>query len=76
MCTALSITPSAARETTLPEYYELCEYWIEHPPIHLMVAGFLGVKSGQRPAEKEKPTDLGILLGMAPGGTFRVGTPS
>jgi hypothetical protein len=28
---------------TLVDYEELCAYWAEHPPVHLMVAAYLGV---------------------------------
>jgi len=44
---------------TLPDFYELCEYWRDHPPTHLMVAAYLGVG---KTAAKPKG-DLGELLG-------------
>lgn len=52
---------------TLPRLYALSDYWREHPPTHLLIAGFLGYKS--KPKENEEPelddlisafTDAGI----------------
>ncbi|HTS92235.1 MAG TPA: hypothetical protein VMG55_09565 [Stellaceae bacterium] len=53
---------------TLPDFYELCEYWKEHPPMHLMVAAYAGIgKTSPR-----STGDLGDLLRMmGPGGELR-----
>lgn len=32
---------------TLLEIEELTRYWVDHPPLHLMVAAYLGVGSGK-----------------------------
>ena len=29
---------------TLPRLYALNEYWVDHPPVHIMVAAYLGIK--------------------------------
>ena len=29
---------------TLPRVYALNEYWHAHPPVHLMIAAYLGIK--------------------------------
>jgi hypothetical protein len=29
----------------------LSGYWQEHPPLHILLAGYLGYKPGQRPQE-------------------------
>ena len=29
---------------TLFQVEELCQYWGDHPPVHLLLAGFMGVK--------------------------------
>ena len=33
---------------TLFEVEELTRYWIDHPPLHLMVAAYLGLGKGNR----------------------------
>jgi hypothetical protein len=58
---------------TLPEYYRLCRYWRSHPPLHLMVAGYLGIKP---PAERHASSseggwDIATLVSMAPNGLLR-----
>ncbi len=30
---------------TLLDVRELCEYWAEHPPVHILVAAFVGFKA-------------------------------
>ena len=52
---------------TLPQFYDLCAYWAEHPPLHELAAGYLGYKG----KKKEPPADLGALLALAPGGVLR-----
>ncbi len=49
---------------TLPQFYELCAYWTEHPPLHELVAGYLGYR--RKPSQT--PADLGALRALAPGG--------
>lgn len=39
---------------TLPHYYELCEYWTAHPPLHELVAARWGYKKPQTTEEKWK----------------------
>jgi hypothetical protein len=55
---------------TWPEYYDLSEYWADHPPVHELVAAYIGYKR-KAPAE-ETPQDLGMLLAMAPGGALNL----
>ena len=31
---------------TLPRFYAVQRYWAAHPPTHLMVAAYLGIKPG------------------------------
>jgi hypothetical protein len=57
---------------TLPEYYRLCRYWQGHPPVHLMVAGYLGIKPAPSPAAMGGDGwDIAALVRMAPGGYLR-----
>jgi hypothetical protein len=44
---------------TLLDVEELVAYWAGHPPVHLMVAAYLGIKPSDKKAEIESfPTDL------------------
>ena len=50
---------------TLPRVYALMEYWRKHPPTHILVAAYLGVKSDS-PADDDllgDESDLGGLVG-------------
>jgi len=52
---------------TLPQFAELCAYWVDHPPVHELLAGYLGYK--RRAAES--PAELSALLALAPGGVLK-----
>ncbi|MBV8090351.1 MAG: hypothetical protein JO139_12405 [Alphaproteobacteria bacterium] len=46
-------------EMTLFDFEELTAYWVEHPPVHILVGGYLGVGKQQRkrvPSAASKPT--------------------
>lgn len=45
---------------TLLDVEELTRYWIDHPPLHLMVAAYLGIgKDRRRRAASERRPDGG-----------------
>lgn len=48
---------------TLFEIEELARYWIDHPPLHLMAAAYLGVGKERRsrvsPNDPMRPTEPG-----------------
>ncbi len=58
---------------TLPEVEELIQYWIDHPPLHLLIATYLGVNKWRDrtiaspdtggPAARGTPEDLIAQLG-------------
>jgi hypothetical protein len=52
---------------TLPQFYDLCAYWADHPPVHELVAGYLGYKR----KETAPSANLGALLALAPGGVLK-----
>lgn len=56
---------------TLFQVEELCQYWAEHPPVHLLVAGFMGVKpptkSAQVSPEPEVSLPVTRVLAAIPG---------
>lgn len=61
-------------ELTLMEYSDLRRYWADHPPLHLMVAAYLGY--GKEKKEKPKFTtaeELASSLGQFPELTGRHG---
>lgn len=58
---------------TLLDVEELSRYWVDHPPLHLMVAAYLGVGKGNGRRARPGPvaatasggdanTDVGALL--------------
>jgi hypothetical protein len=52
---------------TLFEVAELTEYWAEHPPAHIALAAFLGIK-GRRAAARMRAATPDQLLGeLGPG---------
>jgi hypothetical protein len=51
---------------TLPQFADLCGYWVDHPPLHELVAGYLGYKR----KATEPAADLGALLALARGGVL------
>jgi len=38
---------------TLPRIYGLTQYWRDHPPLHILIGAFLGVKPATKPETKE-----------------------
>ena len=54
---------------TLPQVLELTAYWAKHPPVHLLVAAYLGYR---RKDSAPSPNDIGALLAKAPGGVCRI----
>ena len=61
-------------EMTVFDVDELCSYWSRHPPVHVLVAAFLGVESKepvrevQRPqAQPNQPLPANFVLASIPG---------
>ena len=61
---------------TLFQVEELTSYWAEHPPLHLLIAAYLGVGKARRPRippgpferEQRLQPDAGsVLAGLGPG---------
>ena len=48
LVTATGWTWSEIDNLTLPQVYDLDDYWRVHPPLHLLVAAFAGYKSPSR----------------------------
>ena len=51
---------------------ELSNYWADHPPVHELVAAFMGVKAKPKqpeiPASTDDPSGIGGLVAMFPSG--------
>jgi hypothetical protein len=59
-------------EMTVFDAEELCSYWSRHPPTHVLVAAFLGVKSDEPalPVRRSQPSQeipVGVVLAAMPG---------
>lgn len=59
---------------TLFDYEELCGYWSDHPPVHLLVAAYLGIKSSGsnghssvKPPSAQDFSEVRMFPGMAEG---------
>jgi hypothetical protein len=61
---------------TLFQIEELTRYWAQHPPLHLLVAAYLGLRNDERrsvsrePAGPGKPSDSdvrSVLAQLGPG---------
>jgi hypothetical protein len=63
---------------TLWDVQELCDYWAENPPVHLLVAGFVGYKGSEHsssvPSQSRQPqltaaemARMARDMGMTPG---------
>lgn len=50
----------------LPRLYAMNDYWHQHPPVHIMVAAYLGVKpktTTATPAEND-PAEVEAFIAM------------
>ena len=51
---------------TLFDFEELTKYWAEHPPLHILVAAYLGASKQQRRATGPGSHDSGNAAGPEP----------
>lgn len=51
----------------LPRLEAMNAYWRTHPPLHLMVAAYLGIGNSKDRLQEEEP-DLLMMLGQFPQG--------
>lgn len=60
---------------TLPRLYGMMEYWQEHPPVHILMAAKLGLKS-RRSRRKSSPKneDMEKMISDFAGAGFTVNT--
>jgi len=58
---------------TIPRMNDLATYWKAHPPLHLMVQSYLGIKGEAKPVEPssaDREEQLGQLISMFQGGAI------
>ena len=58
---------------TIPRMTELATYWKAHPPLHLMVQVYLGIKGEAKPTElssADRESQVGDLISMFQGGAI------
>jgi hypothetical protein len=46
-------TPQQVDRLTLPQYERMMRYWRKHPPIHLMIQSYLGIKGEEAEWEED-----------------------
>ncbi len=50
-------------QMTLPRLYGLSDYWRDHPPLHILIGAFLGVKPAGKPKTTEQQeSDLNQMV--------------
>jgi hypothetical protein len=52
---------------TLFQVEELTSYWAQHPPLHLLFAAYLGLRSDRHPKIPPEQLDIGGRSGPDPG---------
>jgi len=57
-------TPCEIDELTWRDVENLSAYWREHPPVHLLVAGYMGYQ----PPAPSTPVDPAVVAAMLRGG--------
>lgn len=70
LCQAFGWTWEYVDESmTLPRFREITEYWIHQPPVHVLVARYLGIpsKSSIKPLTNDQNVgELFAALGVSP----------
>jgi hypothetical protein len=74
LATACGYTYPVIDEMTLFDFEELTKYWVEHPPLHILVGAYLGVGKHRWPTvsgpDRARGTDTNldaVLAELGPG---------
>jgi hypothetical protein len=59
---------------TLPRLYGMLDYWGDHPPVHILLAAFMGVKSSKKGLAAKSSHDLEDIIGDFAAAGFAVKT--
>ncbi len=53
----------------LREYAAMCRFWVDHPPLALMVAAYFGIKPTAKAAQNSEADllEMMAMAGIAPG---------
>ena len=78
LATACGYSYPVIDEMTLLDFEELAAYWVEHPPVHILVAAYLGLGSkklsrseASDSAGKTNPGSMRCWLGLGAGFSSR-----
>jgi hypothetical protein len=52
------VTPAAVGEMFMEDVEDLMGYWVDHPPVHVLVAAYMGVKPAERSGSVDDVRDL------------------
>ena len=66
MCANTGYTWDEVGRLTIPRLRALMRYWEQHPPVHLLVAAYLGFKPSGAPTSREAAADIAALASDAP----------
>jgi hypothetical protein len=58
LATACGYTVEEIDRVTMSEFTMLSKYWVDHPPVHLMVAGYLGIKPKAKQSDDKATLDM------------------
>jgi hypothetical protein len=59
---------------TLPRLFEMMDYWAEHPPLHIVLAAFAGIKPSKKKQAPVSNQDPDMIIGDFAGAGFSVKT--
>ena len=59
LATACGYSYPVIDEMTLFDFEELTAYWAEHPPVHILVGAYLGVRKHPRRRTPSAPSETG-----------------
>jgi hypothetical protein len=59
---------------TLPRLYGMMDYWKDHPPLHIVLAAFVGIKPSKKNAAPASGSELETIIGDFAAAGFSVKT--
>ena len=58
ICTALGCLPAQVGSIPWPDAMDLVDYWVDHPPVHQLLAGFMGIKPRKKAPVEQEAQDM------------------
>jgi len=65
VCASTGYTWDEVGKLTIPRLKALMRYWAKHPPVHILVAAYMGYKPGDQPSQAAS-ADLDAMVSEAP----------